>query len=362
MMLKILRHKYLNFISKFFLVTLIFSAFTGLAPNVAVAASVTSFSDVLSRIQASTNANHEIKFVSPQGVQGAETIIITFTGFNNVTNIVHTDIDFAEGNSNNCSTASFTEKTLAATPSGATWGADGDSATTVTITSGTDTVTADRCIRIKIGTNATSQATGVNQIQNNTVGTGLVALTGTFGDTGTAAIPIITDDTVTITATVDPTISFSLSDTTLEFGTLTSGAARWADDSAGNAAAVAGHNFQIGTNAQSGYIVTYNGTTLTKGADKIDVATIAGDADGTPGTEQFAISLNRTSGDGTTVADYSYGSNNYKFVETTTTTIYSETGPTATETVDVYYLTNIAANTPAGSYQADVTYIATGTF
>jgi hypothetical protein len=193
-----------KFLTRFAVISLMVASM-GINVNSAQAASVTSLSDVMSRLKASTASNHEIKFVTPTGVASGQTIILTFSaGFTGVTNIVHGDVDFAEGDSGNCSTANFAEKTLAASPSGTTWGADGDSSTTVTITSGTGTVTAGRCVRIKIGTNATSQTTGSNQITNGSTGSNdTVAVSGSFGDTGTLAVDIITDDQVTVTATVD---------------------------------------------------------------------------------------------------------------------------------------------------------------
>ncbi len=340
----------------------------GINPGTAQAAAVTSLSDVMSRLKASTAANHEIKFVTPTGVAAGQTIILTFSsGFTNVTNIVFSDIDFAAGDSANCSTATFTEKTLAATASGTTWGADGDTATTVTITSGTDTVTANRCVRIKIGTNATNQSTGVNQISNGATGASdTVAVSGTFSDSGTLAVDIITDDQVAVTATVDPTITFTISDNTIGFGSLSSSAARWANGAAtGSASDTSAHNLTVATNAASGYVLSYNGPTLTSGGNTINVASITDDADGTPGTEQFAIGFD-VNGGSTVATGYDHnataGNRDWTFVASTTTTVVSRTTPANTETINAYYLANIGGDTEAGNYSTTIAYIATGTF
>lgn len=345
-----------------------------LLPKVAMAATVTSFSDTLSTLTASTAANHEIKFVTPSGVDAGETIIITFDAdFTNVTNMAFGDIDFAEGDSNNCSTATFTEKTLAASPSGATWGADGDSATTVTLTSGTGTVTADRCVRIRLGTNAVVGTTGDTQISNGVAANAhSVAISGTFGDTGTAAIDIIADDSVDVTATVDPTIAFSIDDTAVGFGTLSATTGRWANAAAtgGDASGTtptAANVMTIATNAASGYTVTYNGATLTSGGNTIDAldgspAAEDEDSDGDPGTEQFGISVS-SDGNATIASGYQRDSAaDFSFIAGTTTTIVSETVPTATETLSVSYLANITSATEPGTYSTAITYIATGNF
>ncbi len=362
----------MKFVHNLFSVILVFAViFTPIivGVNKARAASLTSLSNSMSSLKASTASNHEIKFVTPTGVTAGQTIILTFSAdFTNATNIAFGDVDFAIGDSNNCSTATFTEQTLAASPSGATWGADGDSTTTVTLTSGTGTVTASRCVRIRIGTNAVTGATGTNQISNGAADDDdTISVSGTFGDTGTITVDIITDDQVSVSATVSQSISFSISDNTIGFGALTSSNARFATgDTTGSASDSAeAHNLQVGTNAASGYTVTYNGSTLTSGLNTISVAAITDDADGTAGSEQFAIASS-TSGDATIATGYDHnavaGNRDWTFVATTTTTLASETVPTSTETLSMYYLANISALTEAGSYATAITYNATANF
>lgn len=335
----------------------------------ATAAGVTSLSDTLTRLKASTAADHTIYFVTPTGLSAAQTITLTFSAdFTGVSSIAHTDVDFATGSSATCTSATYTEQTLAASPSGATWGI-GASGQVITITSGTGTVTANRCVRIKIGTNATTGSTGVNQITNGAADDDdTLTIGGTFGDSGTLAYDIITDDQVSITATVAPSITFTVDDNTVGFGTLSSTTGRWAtgDTLGGNATAgntpTAAHTLTIGTNASSGYSVTYNGATLTSSGNTITAASISSDSDGTTGSEQFALSVS-ASGDATIASGYARGTNSsWNFVPSTTTTIVSETVPTATETLSVSYLANISALTEAGSYSTTLTYIATGNF
>ncbi|MCA9353414.1 hypothetical protein KC842_00895 [Candidatus Nomurabacteria bacterium] len=339
-----------------------------LRPEMLIAASVTSLRDVLSTLTASTAANHTIYFVTPSGVAAGETITVTFdSDFTGLGSIVEDDVDFAEGDSGTCTTAGYTEKTTAASASGTTWGVS-IASQTITITSGTDTVTAARCVRIEVGTNATSSGTGANQISNGVAGNDhSITIGGTFGDSGTAAIDIIADDSVNITATVDPSITFTVDDTTVGFGTLSASTGRWATgDTNGTDASettpTAAHTMTVGTNASSGYSITYNGATLTSGANTIDVASVTGDGDGTPGTEEFGLSVS-TDGDATIASGYQRDATpDFAFVASTATEIVSETGPTATETLSVSYLANISSLTEAGSYSTDVTYIATAAY
>lgn len=333
------------------------------------AASVTSFSDTLSTLTASTAANHEIKFVTPGGLTDGQTITLTFDAdFTGLGSITEDDVDFATGSSNNCVSATFTEQATATSPSGATYGV-GIAGQVITLTSGTGDVTADRCVRFRIGTNATNSGTGANRISNGVAANAhSVAVNVNSGtDTGTAAIDIIADDSVNITATVDPTITFTISDVAVGFGTLSSSQATWANSGATGttsqpAASAGAHEMTVATNAASGYTVTYNGATLTNGLNTISVATITGDADGTPASEQFAIAIDDNGGNVTIPSAYDYASNNYSFVAGTTTTLASETVATTTETIDVQYIANIATTTEAGAYSTDITYIATGNF
>lgn len=169
-------------------------------------------------------------------------------------------------------------------------------------------------------------------------------------------------------STFSPSLSFSISDTTIGFGTLLLNKARFATaDEAGadGPTATSAHNLTITTNAPNGYTITYNGATLTSsgtGNPTISVATITNDQDGVPGTEQFAIGFANGAGDAAVVTAYDQELNNYSFVASTTTSIISETGVTSEETIAAYYLANISSVTEAGTYSTSVTYICTGNF
>ena len=339
---------------KFAGVFLIFAMILSIAPKPAMAASVTSFSVLLSREKAATLANQTITFTTPTGVASGQTIILTYDNSTSVAaSLDFEDIDLTDDG---------VDVTLAAAPSGATWGVVRTSSTVITFTNGTTAVAAGSVIVIEIGTHATTGATGVEQITNGSAGTSTLVLSGTFTDTGTAAMSIIADDQVVITATGSPTITFTISDNTIEFGTLSSSAATWADNAAGSATDAVAHTMTVATNATGGYIVSYNGATLTSGSDTINVASLTDNADGNPGTEEFGLSI-ATNGDATITSGYAYaGTPDWTWVASTTTTIISETVPTATETFSMHYLANITGATEAGSYSTTATYIATATF
>ncbi len=336
------------------------------------AAQITSLSDTLSRLKDSVNANHELFMVLPGGIAAGKALTLTFSGFvgSSVNAIVFGDVDFATGSSGTCSSATYTEQTLAGSPSGATWGVSAGSSAIV-ITSGTGTSTAGNCVRVRIGTNATTGGTGTHQITNGTAATDhtVVASTNiTSPDSGTLDIDIITDDQVTISATVTPTITFTIDTNSISFGTLSSSTGRWATSGGGaNATAAtlpsAGNTLTVATNAASGYVLTYNGATLTSGGGATITATsISSDSDGAPGSSQFAMTAS-TSGAGSVTAGYARSTNSsWNFVPSTTTTLLTNGAPTNTETITISYLANIPGAQAAGAYSTTLTYIATGTF
>lgn len=323
----------------------------------AQAAAITSASDTMSTVKASTLANHEFKFGLPTGIAAAGTVAYTFpTGFNMGT-VAFGDIDFATGSTSTCSSATYTEQTLAATASGTTWGA-AVAGLVLTITSGTGTSTAGNCVRLRVGTNA---AGGVNQITNPGVGSYGITIGPT--DTGTITVNIIANDVVAVSGTVNQSLSFSISATTIAFGTLDSAAARFANTTTGSATDVVAHTLPVSTNSANGYTITVKGATLTSSSFTI-TAIGATPATSAAGTEQFGIYATKAGGvNGTIAAPYATVSSfGYDATGTTATTFASGTSATATETYSLHYLANISGTTEPGTYTANLTYVATGNF
>lgn len=332
------------------------------------AAALTDKTDTMTTLTKSALSNHTILFTTSTGVAAGETITLTLDSDMAIPAALDfEDIDLsyeASGGDGVCDTGD-TELTLAATASTTTWGAIDTSTTVITFTSDTGTIPAGAEVCVEIGTNAEEAVAGAEQITNATVaGSYTLAIGGTQTDSGSIEIQILDDDSVAVTSSVAETLTFAITDVEIGFGTITSSNARFAtgDASGQDTTPVAAHTMTAATNATSGYTVTYNGATLTSGGDTIAVATITGEgADGTPGTEQFAIGFT-TDGDATITASYLQGTPNYNFVTDTTTSIITESGPTATETFSAYYLANIAGNTEAGSYNTSITYVATANF
>lgn len=337
------------------------------------AAQVTSLRGVFDRIKASTAAEgFTLTFVTPTGIQtgGGDTITLTFSADFTLAAESAGNFDLGLGDSGTCSTASYTDETIVTTGASATeWNVDVTGQVITFSPETDDTLTAGNCIKIEMGNDATTGGTGsTSTITNGDADNDdTITVGGVIGDSGTLSVDIITDDQVSITATVNSTITFSISDNTVGFGTLSSSTGRWATGDTNGADAsgttpTAAHTLQVATNASSGYSITYNGATLTSGGNTINVATVDEDSDGTQGSEQFGVSLS-TDGNATIASGYLRdAAADFAWVASTTTTVVSETVPTATETISVSYLANISGLTEAGDYSTTVNWIATGTY
>ncbi|MCL5795007.1 MAG: hypothetical protein M1338_01485 [Patescibacteria group bacterium] len=338
----IVKNKLITKIFAFISLVLIFS-FLFLPYEKIFAASLTSVSDTATRLKKNTLSNHTITFVTPTGVGAGETITVTFpSDFIGEAGIDYTDVD---------ANRHGVDLTLAATPSGTTWGAafsdSGSTRNKLTITSDTGTIVGGHTIIIKIGTNATG---GDKQMTNaTTAGSYTVALTSGASDSGSYALAISDEDQVVITASVDPYLSFNVTDGTVALGTLSPLSVK--TDTAAMTAA---------TNSTSGYSITVNGPTLTSGANTITaIGAVA--AASNPGTEQFGFKVGAAGGSGSAVSPYDTA--NYAFdTASLPDEVAHSAGVSDTTTYTLTYIANIANTTEPGSYTATHTYICTGNF
>lgn len=331
------------------------------------AAAMSSITDTLSRLKASTVANHTIKFVQLTGVAAGQKIKVTFpTGFA-MGSVDYTDIDLAEGDTNNCATASFTDELLSDTPSGATWSAI-VAGQVITFTSDTGTIAADKCVLIEVGTNATSGVAGDQRVTNSAAGNDKVMTLETTTaadadiDTGSLALSIISNDQVTVTATVNPTFTFTISSNTCALGTLSTANVQ-----------TCSVDLTTSTNAVGGYTTTVVGTA--SGAELVhsnltDNINNATGVEVNAGSEEFGIGTSDTGvdivtesdcagADGTAAADAESIDTSGDNVPASVATA---SGPVSSDATTACFAASIAATTIAGSYSATVTFISTGTF
>jgi hypothetical protein len=320
---------------------------------------LSGISDTLSRIQQGVAANHTIEFVTPTGVNSASQTIVL--GFNTtspnfgLTNIAFGDIDLLVYNTGVC-TGTPTSKTLATAAAASVWGvAVNNGAGTITLTAPTNATTgeiaAGRCVRILIGNHATG---GTNQITNpSSAGTYDIGITGTFGDTGNAAVIIVSDDQIDISASVDPTLDVVISTNTCALGVLSSTYIQTCQ-----------YNVTVSTNALSGYLSTI----VADGQLRNSVNSISNAAGGTvvKGAEEYGVGTSKA---GQTIVQNTACTDNDTGVSqpasplsTSAQQFASATGPISSDVTTMCHLASVSGATPAGSYAQVATIVVTANY
>jgi hypothetical protein len=179
-------------------------------------------------------------------------------------------------------------------------------------------------------------------------------------DTGTVAAS--TAGQITVNASVDETLTFTLAASTVN---LSPSSITTAVASTGTSSMTAS------TNATNGYSITYQSPNSLMPVGGVALPSYSSSASA-PGTAGFGINLvsNTTpaigsnvsgAGTGSAAAPYST-SNQFTFVATTPTQIASVNAPSNANVYTVSYVANIAAITPAGAYSTVFTYVATPNF
>ncbi len=341
------------------------------AHHFAQAANITNVSDTLSDSDTSAVSNHTISFRAPSGVSAGESITVTFPAGFNMGSVAFGDIDLE---------IDGVDETLAAAPSGATWGAT-VSGQVLTILSATGVIGAASTTVIKIGTNANS---GVNQITNpGTAGSYELDIAGTMADSGHTRVAIT--DEVLVTATVDTTFTFTVAGlatstavngvsstiagttTTIPFGVLTSAVP----------ASVA-QQLSVTSNAVNGFVVTVQ-------QDQNLLSSTGADIDGFSNgaytnTPTAWVAPSNTLGNENTYGHWglttndsdltggAFGNNEFVSASTTPRLIFSHASSSDGTTqdvgqVEVLYQAEIASlQEAADDYNTRLTYIATPTF
>ncbi len=227
----------------------------------AEAASITTASDTLSSSAPSALSNHTIAFITPNGMAASSTITITFPAEFTLPAMAFDDVDL---------NASGTAQTLAASNGSGIWRASFTGQVLTLASPDNVPQASSTAYVIRIGTNATTGATGDAQITNPsaTTSTYNIAIGGTMPDSGDVRVAIV--DQVVVSANVDTSLSFSVSGVnssstvngsptttiatstgnTLPFGTLPANVSR-----------TLAQDLAVTTNATNGYTVTVEEST-----------------------------------------------------------------------------------------------------
>ncbi len=165
--------------------------------------------------------------------------------------------------------------------------------------------------------------------------------------------------------TIQTILTFAVSDSSIGFGSFSSGATRYATgDTLGAASEPSSAHTIIGsTNAPNGYTITILGTTLVSGGNTIS-AISGGPTALSVGSEQFGIRTTATGGSGVVSSPYNglVGSYGYSTTPNIPTSFATASAVTTATTYNVNYAANISSTTEAGSYATGLTYVITGNF
>lgn len=327
-------------------------------PKDAFAGNLNTISDTLSRIQVSEDANHTIEFVTPTGVdESTDTIVLTFDDSGDaydLTGVDSADIDLAVDDDGSCD-GTWTDKTLAGSAGAGTWGVNVNTTNdTITFTAPTDTstgeITAGYCVQIEIGTNADG---GTDAINNPSVAdTYQTDIAGTFGDIGSYAVAIVTDDQIDISASVDPTLQVTIGSNTCALGTL-------------NATTIqtCSYDVTVSTNSTSGYVSTILADGLLRNIND-DINNVSGGTVDT-GTEEYGIGTSKSGQtilQNTACTDGAGGSQVASPLLTSAQQFASSTAGVSSDVTTVCHLASVAGDTPAGNYSQVATIIVTANF
>ena len=189
-------------------------------------------------------------------------------------------------------------------------------------------------------------------------------------DVMVATVIASTQNQVTVTATVEPTLTMAVANTAIDFGTL---------NVTGNNATTTDTEITLSTNATNGAVIS----ATTVGADTGSTANVLGVSGETDtisalgaetdpaafndATEYFAatLTLNAPTLGASLAADNNFSNGDDGTADRAndvTGNLASVAGPTDSATLDVTYNAGITSITEAGNYSATITYAVTATF
>jgi len=345
-------------LKKLFIGVLILALLALIIVKRAQAAGLTAPSDTMSRQQVSQNSSHIIKFTTQNAIQTTgDTITITFPSDFNFTSKTISTVTFTHG----ASTGLENTETLAATPSASAWGAafSGTQDRIFTLTAPTDGVGAaavaasDKIIITYDNTNSVNGSSNATYVIS-------IAVAGSSSESGSVAVYLLTGDQISVTASVDPTITFSLDHTSTDFGTITSTSVKTSSPNI---------TFTTSTNANSGYTISVQdqGNNTNPGLYNSVSSYLLGSADASYDSSANLDSvagygIQATSATATIAAHYNQSSDTVGGYTRTPQTLASFNGVANSQAVTITSKAKVLGSALAGSYTDTVTVVATANF
>ena len=371
-----------KFIALVCMFTLVFS-YSVVGVNESKADALTVLKDTISDSRATeANVMHSILFNSTSAIPSVTgTIVIDFPAGFNLTTHAATDMNLYTHATANPPTTGYTLADTTPTTTAAGVVVD-NTLETITITMCS---TADETCAIEAGdyvllTIGDGAAAGDLDIVNPALGVYLIDI-DTTSDSGSIAVAILgADSGVSVTATIDSYLTFTINTETLDFGSWTGGTTekRWATSAAGGATADPGAGnairIDVDSNGEGGASITarrINGyLDKTEGtADTIAAAT-AYEADeagavqsGTEGYGIYATYISAGAGPFTIEDEFDNDASSQAAIDTTNQVIAISTAvPLSSSIIDVDVVAAINGTTLAGVYSDTLVFVTTGTF
>ncbi len=343
----------------------------GLLPAASARAALVSvFSDTLSTIKESVVANHTLTFTINDAIDASDTFTIDFPDTFSTTGFANSDDNDYDVTDDGGEVEVVASGGCAANRIEITTVNTSTDTFTFTLCSGSSAIATSSVIVVEIGTHAAAHGTGDTQITNQTAtengSDALLTIGGTFGGTGTVALEIVTDNDVTVNATVDPRITCAFAGLTTTFASL-AGPVTTSDTNT---------TITISTNAPNGFALSVRdeGSGSNPGLYKSTSPTyLIGSADGsfantvtlTSDVDGFGIQGSTAGGSGAAVtidARYDQSGNAVGGLERTATSLATATGAVASRVITVVHKAAVSGLAPAGAYTDTLTYVCTGIF
>lgn len=316
--------------------------------NSAHAAALANISDTMSSSNPNVTASHLIKFTSPSGIaSGGRNITIALNFSMSGFDYTKTTLTYGP------TTGAENSVALASSPDISHFGVSFNTGSII-YTSGGTSIPAGSKVIISLFN---------GYFTNPSAGTYIIAITAN-SDTGKYNV-VILNDLISIYASVDPTIFFSISNTTLTFGSFAGINLRYADTSTGSATLPANGaptNLVVSTNGANGVSLSfYDVGNSTSGGlwSSSDLIPAAGANLVTAGSKRYSVFAKNPS---SLTIDPGFTSTGTTAISTTSQNFAVSTGPVISGSVDVAMVAAVDTTTPAGTYNDTVTIVCTGRY
>ncbi len=316
-------------------------------PNIASAAQITARKVVIGSSDAGANTTYEFTFTVPSTTV---TKSASFTACTTASGACTPATGFADVNAS----------TLTGQPTNL-----GDAAGWAVDTATTGVLKIKKTGNLAAPTPATPTTVSFSNVKNPTATNSTFFIRiATFSDDAyttaidTGVVAASTAGQIMVAANVDETLNFIINDATVDLGTL-----------AKTITGIGTSSMVVGTNATSGYSLSYSGQTLTSGSNTINAMSSASAS--TTNSRQFGMNLmsNTTpavgvsvTGSGTGIPAVNYNTQDLFMFNVSGDVIATAAAATNDNTFTASYIANIDSSTAAGVYTTILTFVVTANF